>query len=142
MEESSDLIKFLDAQRSDYAGALSEIRSGRKQGHWIWYIFPQIAGLGFSSTSAHYAISDLEQAGRYFKHPVLGKRLVEISEAMLTVQGKSARQILGSPDDLKLRSSMSLFNLLDQTHPVFQAVLDKYFEGVPDPRTLDAVGRK
>ena len=139
--DSEDLSKFLDAQQRDYAGALAEIRNGRKQGHWIWYIFPQVAGLGFSSTSAHYAIKDLGQASRYLKHPVLGKRLIEISEAILAIQGKSALQILGSPDDLKLRSSMTLFNLLDETHPVFQAVLDKYYEGKADQRTVDLVGR-
>ena len=140
MFSDSDLDKFLNAQNRDYTNALAEIRRGRKQGHWIWYVFPQIAGLGMSSTSVFYAIQSLEQADRYLRHPVLGKRLIEISNAVLSIEGKNANQIMGSPDDLKLRSSMSLFNLVNDTDPVFQAVLDKYFKGVPDEKTLAIVG--
>ncbi|TLV00415.1 DUF1810 domain-containing protein [Dyadobacter luticola] len=136
---SSNLQKFLDAQKNDYDSALAEIKNGRKVGHWIWYIFPQIKGLGMSSTSAHYAIETLDEAAQYLAHPVLGKRLIEISGAMLAIKGKSANQVLGSPDDLKLRSSMTLFCLVPETNPVFQAVLDKYYEGKPDPRTLALV---
>lgn len=132
----SDLDKFVKAQEQDYAGALEEMKRGRKQGHWIWYVFPQITGLGMSSTSMHYAIKDLEQANRYFQHPVLGKRLVETANAVLAVEGKTANQIMGSPDDLKLRSSMTLFSLVKNADPVFQAVLNKYFEGRPDQKTL------
>lgn len=136
-----DLQKFLDAQQSAYDAALTEIKNGRKRGHWMWYIFPQIKGLGLSNTANYFAIENLDQAKRYLEHPVLGKRLVEISGAMLAVEGKSAYQILGSPDDLKLRSSMTLFSLLPETDPVFQAVLDKYYEGKADWRTLALVGK-
>ncbi|MGN7890062.1 DUF1810 domain-containing protein [Dyadobacter sp. 22481] len=137
-----DLQKFLDAQQSDYDAALSEIKNGRKRGHWMWYIFPQIKGLGHSSTANYFAIENLDQARRYFEHPLLGKRLVEISGAMLAVEGKSAYHILGIPDDLKLRSSMTLFSLLPETDPVFEAVLEKYYEGEADLRTLALVGKR
>ena len=132
----SDLDKFVKAQARDYAGALEEMKRGRKQGHWIWYVFPQITGLGMSSTSMHYAIKDLEQANRYFQHPVLGKRLIETANAVLAVEGKTANQIMGTPDDLKLRSSMTLFSMVKNADPVFQAVLDKYFDGEPDQKTV------
>ncbi len=137
MKSENDLDKFVSAQNRDYDMALAEIKKGRKRGHWIWYIFPQVSGLGMSSTSAFYGIDTIEQASRYLEHPLLGKRLVEISKAILEINGKTANQILGSPDDLKLRSSMTLFNLLPNTNPVFQAVLDKYFNGKPDQRTID-----
>ena len=137
----SDLNKYLAAQERDYAGALAEMRSGRKRGHWIWYVFPQIAGLGMSSTSVHYAIEDLEQANRYFKHPVLGKRLVEIAAAILAVEGKTANEIMGSPDDLKLRSSMTLFSMVTNADPVFQEVLNKYFDGKPDQKTIEILNK-
>jgi len=136
MKRKADLEKFLEAQEKDYSIALAEIKNGRKQSHWIWYIFPQIAGLGFSGTSAFYAIEDLQHASDYLQHPVLGSRLIEVSRSILGIEGKTARQILGSPDDLKLRSSMTLFSLADQSDPVFAAVLDKYFEGKPDPKTI------
>ncbi|MCF2491057.1 DUF1810 domain-containing protein [Dyadobacter sp. CY347] len=138
----SDLNRFLTAQERDYAGALAEIKRGRKQGHWIWYVFPQIKGLGMSSTSVHYGIEDLDEANRYLQHPVLGKRLVEISNAILDVTGKSANQILGSPDDLKLRSSMTLFSMAEDADPVFQAVLDKYFDGKPDQKTIEILRKQ
>ncbi|MBE9461543.1 DUF1810 domain-containing protein [Dyadobacter subterraneus] len=139
MNLEDDMDKFVSAQNRDYNQALAEIKNGRKQGHWIWYIFPQISGLGMSTTSAFYGIKNIGQASRYLEHPVLGKRLIEISNAILEIKGKTANQILGSPDDLKLRSSMTLFNLVKNTDPVFQAVLDKYFNGIPDQRTIDLV---
>ena len=139
MNLEDDMDKFVSAQNRDYNQALAEIKNGRKQGHWIWYIFPQISGLGMSTTSAFYGIKNIGQASRYLEHPVLGKRLIEISSAILEIKGKTANQILGSPDDLKLRSSMTLFNLVKNTDPVFQAVLDKYFNGIPDQRTIDLV---
>ena len=139
MKPEDDLKRFLDAQDQDYKRALSEIRNGRKQGHWIWYIFPQISGLGFSSTTAYYGIKNLQEATGYLKHPVLGSRLIEIAKALLSVEGKTANHILGNPDDLKVKSSMTLFNLVENTDPVFQAVLDKYYNGLPDQRTLDIV---
>ena len=131
-----DLNRFLDAQEEDFEIALAEIKNGRKRSHWMWYIFPQIAGLGFSYTSKLYAIKDLAEAGDYLQHPILGKRLVEISEALLEIEGKTAHQIFGSPDDMKLKSSMTLFGSLTNTNPVFQKVLDKYYDGAKDERTL------
>ena len=136
MASESLLKRFLTAQEGDYARALAEIKNGRKQSHWMWYIFPQIAGLGFSETAKFYAINDIQEARDYLEHSVLGSRLIEISSALLQHKGKTANQIFGSPDDLKLRSSMTLFSLANDTDPVFQAVLDKYYGGSPDPKTL------
>jgi uncharacterized protein (DUF1810 family) len=135
----NDLKRFLEAQEDDYATALAEIKAGRKRSHWMWYIFPQIAGLGFSSTSQFYAIKDRGEATSYLAHPVLGKRLVEISNALLEIEGKTASEIFGSPDDMKLKSSMTLFGALENTDSVFQKVLDKYFEGGKDQRTLGLI---
>lgn len=134
-----DLKRFLEAQEEDFEIAFSEIKQGRKQSHWMWYIFPQIAGLGFSSTSKFYAIKDIKEAEEYLQHPVLGKRLIEISEALLEIEGKTAHQIFGSPDDMKLKSSMTLFAALDETNPVFEKVLDKYFDSEKDERTLQII---
>ena len=134
-----DLKRFLEAQERDYATALAEIKRGSKRSHWMWYIFPQINGLGFSATSKFYAIKNKTEAENYLAHPVLGERLVEISNALLAVEGKTANQIFGSPDDAKLKSSMTLFGALDETNPVFQKVLDKYFNGAKDRRTLDLI---
>jgi len=139
-EKMQDLNRFIDAQKDDFERALSEIRAGRKQSHWMWYIFPQIAGLGFSSTSKFYAIRNKTEAESYLAHPTLGRRLVEISNALLEIDGKTAHQIFGNPDDLKLKSSMTLFGALENTDPVFQKVLDKYFDGAADQRTLDLLG--
>lgn len=135
-----DLQRFLDAQERDFETALSEIRGGRKRSHWMWYIFPQIAGLGFSSTSKFYAVKDRQEAEDYLRDPVLGKRLVEISNALLEIEGKTVNQIFGSPDDAKLKSSMTLFGALENTDPVFQEVLDKYFDGAKDEKTLKLIG--
>ena len=133
----SDLKRFLEAQENDYARALAEIKTGSKRSHWMWYIFPQIAGLGFSSTSKFYAIENRTEAESYLAHPNLGARLVEISNALLEIEEKTASQIFGSPDDLKLKSSMTLFGALEETNPVFRKVLDKYFDGEEDRRTLE-----
>ena len=135
----NDLKRFAGAQERDYAAALSEIRGGRKRTHWMWYIFPQIAGLGLSETSRFYAIRDVSEAEEFLAHPVLGRRLVEISNALLEVEGKTANQIFGSPDDMKLKSSMTLFGALDETNPVFQNVLNKYFSGAKDEKTLQLI---
>jgi uncharacterized protein (DUF1810 family) len=135
----NDLKRFLDAQENDFERALAEIKRGRKQSHWMWYIFPQIAGLGSSETSRFYAVKTLAEAELYLAHPVLGARLVEISEALLEIEGKTANQIFGSPDDMKLKSSMTLFGALKNTNPIFQSVLDKYFNGTNDLRTLQLI---
>ena len=135
----NDLKRFLEAQENDFATALAEIRRGRKKSHWMWYIFPQIAGLGFSSMSKFYAINDRSEAQNYLAHLVLGERLVEISNALLEVEGKTANQIFGSLDDVKLKSSMTLFGALENTNPIFQKVLDKYFNGGKDQKTLELI---
>ena len=132
------LERFLSAQERDYEIAISEIRSGRKQSHWMWYIFPQIQGLGYSSMAQFYAIKDREEAVAYLKHPVLGKRLVEISEALLNLRENDARKVMGYPDDLKLKSSMTLFYAISDKE-IFRAVLEKFFDGELDKKTLDII---
>jgi len=136
IEGYPELEKFIAAQELDYATALNEISNGRKQSHWMWYIFPQIQGLGFSDTAKHYAIRDLKQAADYLVHPVLGTRLIEISKRLLTHTELSAKEIFGSPDDLKLRSCMSLFAAVRNAPSVFQQVLDQFFSGEKDLKTL------
>lgn len=138
---SVDLERFVRAYDDDYAQALAEIRAGRKRSHWMWYIFPQIQGLGFSPTAQYYAIRDLQEARDYLAHPVLGARLKEISSALLDLNGLSASEIFGYPDDLKLRSSMTLFRMADLNEPVFLEVLEKYYDGKPDARTVELAGR-
>lgn len=134
-----DLNRFISAQERSYDAALREIKAGRKRTHWMWYIFPQIAGLGFSSTAQFYAISSMQEAKDYYAHPVLGKRLVEISEALLALDTSDAGAVMGYPDDLKLRSSMTLF-LAASGDAVFQRVLDKFYSGKPDSKTLNILG--
>lgn len=129
----------MDAQESTYAIALSEIRNGRKQSHWMWYIFPQIKGLGFSEMSKLYAIRNRDEANQFLEHKILGSRLIEISNELMKLTGKSAHQIFGSPDDMKLQSCMTLFASLVNTPPVFQSVLDKYFTGTKDHKTLQFI---
>ena len=136
---SYDLNRFITAQERSYDAALSEIRSGRKRTHWMWYIFPQIEGLGRSSTAQYYAISDLQEAKEYYAHPVLGPHLVEISEALLSLDGDNATTVMGYPDDLKLKSSMTLFAIASG-NPVFTKVLDKYFDGRQDRWTVKILG--
>lgn len=129
------LKRFLTAQERSYATALAEIKAGRKRSHWMWYIFPQIAGLGMSSTAQYYSIQDRLEAEEYMAHPVLGTRLLEISRALLALESSDASAVMGYPDDLKLRSCMTLFAQVSDD-PVFEAVLDKFYGGRPDPRTL------
>lgn len=131
-----DLSRFHRAQRGSYADALEEIRAGRKRSHWIWYIFPQLQGLGFSSTSQFYALRDLDEARAYLADPVLRERLLEISGALLALPGSDPSAVMGYPDDLKLQSCMTLFELADPECPVFPAVLEKYYGGERDKRTL------
>ena len=130
------LQRFIDAQKEDYQTALSEIKNGRKRSHWMWYIFPQIQGLGSSETAMYYAIKNIDEAEAFLAHPVLGKRLIEISNELLSLQENDAHQIFGSPDDLKLKSSMTLFSSLNNTNPAFQSVLEKFYQGTKDDRTL------
>ena len=136
MPDDYNLNRFLEAQESTYQTALSEITNGKKRSHWMWYIFPQVAGLGFSETSQYYGIKTIAEAKAYLNHPVLGKRLIEISEVLLTINGKSANQVFGSPDDMKLKSSMTLFAAISDEDSVFNKVLEKYFDGKEDAKTL------
>ena len=134
-----NLQRFITAQETDFATALAEIKRGRKQSHWMWYIFPQIQGLGFSETSRFYAIKNIQEAEAYVQHPVLRERLVEICEALLLIPGSKATAIFGSPDDLKLKSSMTLFSLVKNSPLVFQKVLNKFFQGNKDLKTLQLI---
>ena len=131
-----DLERFVSAQKYDYETALKEIQSGRKRSHWMWYIFPQLRGLGRSDTAYYYGISGAEEAKAYLEHPVLGPRLVEISEALLDLEDRDAARIFGFPDDLKLRSCMTLFSAVSEEGSVFQQVLDAYYRGERDERTM------
>jgi uncharacterized protein (DUF1810 family) len=130
-----DLDRFVAAQEGVYAGALAELRAGRKTGHWIWFVFPQMAGLGRSEMSARYAISSLDEARAYLDHPVLGPRLRECAAAMLATHGRSADEILGSIDAVKLRSSMTLFLRAVPDEAIFRDVLHRYYGGVADAAT-------
>lgn len=139
MRNHTNLERFLKAQERDYAIALSEIKKGKKQSHWMWYIFPQIHGLGLSETSRFYAIKNRKEAADYLKDPVLGKRLIDICNELLKLENNDAHKIFGSPDDMKLHSSMTLFSSLPDTDPVFIKVLDKYFAGTKDDKTLQII---
>ncbi len=132
---ASNLKRFIDAQETDYQTALAEIKSGRKHSHWMWYIFPQIQGLGFSETAKFYAIKDAQEAADFLAHPVLGSSLLEICAALLVLASDDAHSLMGSPDDLKLKSSMTLFASL-HANPVFQQILDKFYGGTQDDKTL------
>jgi uncharacterized protein (DUF1810 family) len=137
-----DLNRFLSAQKEVYDRALAELRGGRKRSHWMWYLFPQIEGLGHSPTTRLYSIKSLDEARQYLAHPILGKRLIECTEAVLAVRGLSAEDIFGHPDDWKLQSSMTLFELVSGPDAVFSRVLERYFQDRRDPRTLEIVGKK
>jgi uncharacterized protein (DUF1810 family) len=136
VSDAFDLERFADAQRDIYEQALSEIRGGRKQSHWMWFVFPQLAGLGSSPTSRFYAIENIDEARAYLGHPILGKRLAECAEVVLAIEGKSASEIFGSPDDMKLQSCMTLFALASRAGSIYERVLDKFFAGEQDRETI------
>jgi uncharacterized protein (DUF1810 family) len=136
-----ELERFIDAQKNTYSDALSEIKNGKKKSHWMWFVFPQVQGLGNSEFARKYAIRDLEEATEYLNHPELRARLVEISTAMLQSGHNNATAILGKPDDMKLHSSMTLFSLVEGADPVFKQVLNKFFGGKKDEKTLRILGR-
>ena len=136
MNDPFDLQRFVVAQERIHEQALAEIRAGLKRSHWMWFVFPQLAGLAFSPMSQQYAIQNIEEARAYLLHPILGPRLLACAEAALAVQGRSARQIFGSPDDLKLRSCATLFASVSPPDSVFHRLLDKYYDGQSDDRTL------
>ncbi len=135
----NNLQRFIDAQENDYDIALAEIEHGRKRSHWMWYIFPQVQGLGYSETSRFYAIKNIDEAEEYLKHPILGERLIRICNALIKNPGNDANKIFGSPDNMKLKSSMTLFAELPGTHPVFQSVLDQFFNGEKDSQTIQVL---
>jgi uncharacterized protein (DUF1810 family) len=131
-----DLERFVDAQAGVYEEALVEIQHGRKRSHWMWFIFPQIDGLGMSEMSRRYAIKSIEEAKAYLAHPVLGPRLVELAESLLRIEERGAFEIFGSPDDMKLRSSATLFAHVSPADSVFRQLLNRFFDGKADARTL------
>lgn len=136
---NTDLTRFLDAQNKLYLTAFSEIKKGKKETHWMWFIFPQIKGLGTSDTSTHYAIADIKEAAEFLAHPILGKHLMEISELLLRLKPKSAASIFGDLDAQKLRSSMTLFTQIENSNTVFQEILNTFFSGEKDPLTLSII---
>jgi uncharacterized protein (DUF1810 family) len=136
MSDPFDLQRFVDAQAPVYAEVVAELRQGRKQSHWMWFIFPQFAGLGHSAMAQRYAIGSRDEARAFLGHAVLGPRLSETTALVVAVQGRTIREILGSPDDLKFRSSMTLFAAVS-SDPVFAAALTKFYGGAPDRRTLE-----
>ncbi len=142
VQRGYDLERFVQAQQGSYEQALSEIRNGRKRSHWMWYIFPQFSGLGFSRISRYYAISSVDEATAYLNHPVLGPRLIECAEAVLAIKGRSAHEIFGSPDDLKLGSCATLFASVAEPASVFHRLLETYFDGVPDSKTLELLRKR
>ena len=135
MTTQPNLQRFIDAQSSTYQTALAEIKAGRKRSHWMWFIFPQIQGLGLSETARFYAIADAQEAKDYLNHPILGARLLEICQALLGLAASDAHAIFGSPDDLKLKSAMTLFASVASS-PVFGRVLDKFYDSAEDDKTL------
>lgn len=137
--QTDNIERFLKIQSNDYKKALEEIRGGQKRSHWMWYIFPQVRGLGFTEISVYYSIKSIEEAKEYINHPILGLRLREITEALLRLQSNNAIIIMGNSDALKLRSSMTLFASLPNTDPLFQKVLDKFYGGEPDINTLEII---
>jgi uncharacterized protein (DUF1810 family) len=136
-----DLQRFLDAQAPVYERVRQELREGRKQTHWMWFIFPQMAGLGSSAMARRYAIASLAEAEAYLSHPVLGSRLTECVQLVNAVEGRTAEEILGHPDDWKLRSCLTLFLQVAPEHKVFKGALDKYYGGAFDLKTLEIIGR-
>jgi uncharacterized protein (DUF1810 family) len=140
MSDPYDLARFVRAQAPVIAQVLDELRAGSKRSHWMWFVFPQLRGLGTSSMAQRFGISSLAEARAYLAHPVLGPRLLECCRLMLQVQGRSAQAILGSPDDLKFRSCCTLFALAAPHEPVFQQCLDRFYGGRQDPRTVALCG--
>lgn len=137
MDDPHDLQRFVAAQNPIYPQVCAELAAGAKASHWMWFVFPQLKGLGRSAIAQHYGIASKAQAQAYWRHPVLGPRLRQCAELVLAVPGKTALQILGSPDEMKFRSSMTLFAQVAPDEPVFQRALQKYFGGEADPATLE-----
>lgn len=140
MADEFNLNRFVCAQAPVYDAALRELDAGEKTSHWMWFVFPQLRGLGRSSTASFYGIASAAEASAYWRHPVLGARLAECCTAVLRIKGKTALEVFGSPDDMKLKSSMTLFERAISDEPVFAQVLDRYFDGHRDERTLQLLG--
>ncbi len=135
--DEHDLQRFVEAQARNYAQALLELKAGQKRSHWMWYVFPQLEGLGRSAVAQRFAIEDVEEAKAYLAHPILGVRLLECTRAVLAVGGREAREIFGFPDVLKFRSSMTLFERAAPDQSDFASALEKYYGGERDPQTLE-----
>ena len=142
MKDPFNLQRFVEAQSTAFERARAELLAGRKVTHWMWFVFPQLEGLGRSEMARRYAISSLAEARAYLEHPILGPRLVECTRIVNRLDGKSAREVFGAPDDLKFRSSLTLFARVASGEPVFDQALAKYFDSVSDPMTLERLGRK
>jgi len=136
MNLDDGIERFLSAQENTYDKALREIKNGMKESHWMWFVFPQIRGLGFTEYNVYFGLKDLDEAREYLEHPILGKRLVEISQAALGQKGKTAMEIFGRPDERKLKSCMTLFSQIQNADPVFTKVLEKFYNGVKDEKTI------
>lgn len=141
MSDTFHLDRFVAAQTSVMDQVRRELQAGRKRTHWMWFVFPQLAGLGHSATAQHYAIGSLDEARAYLAHPLLGQRLIDCTGLVTAVAGRSAREIFGAPDDMKFHSCMTLFALADPGQPAFGEALDRYFDGRQDPQTLDRLGQ-
>lgn len=141
-DDPFDLQRFVDAQAGTYEAACRELAAGRKRSHWMWFVFPQLAGLGFSPTAQFYGIGSRAEVLAYWRHPLLGPRLAACAQLVLEADAASAHAIFGSPDDLKLRSCMTLFAAVVPEEPVFRAVLDRWFGGEPDARTVERLARE
>ena len=142
MKEQLDLLRFKNAQALKYEEALKEIKNGEKQSHWMWYIFPQIKGLGYSFNAQYYGIQDLQEAKEYLNDEILGKRLIEISKELLELKTNNATKVFGYPDDIKLCSSMTLFAYISENDSVFHKVLEKYFDSKMDELTLNIINNQ
>ena len=141
MDDNYNLERFIEAQEGIYKTAVSELKNGHKTSHWMWYIFPQIKGLGFSSMSMQYSISSLREAEEYLDHPILVSRIRECTRIVLDINDYSAKQIFGSIDEIKFRSSMTLFNYVQNNENIFELALVKYFNGIQDNRTLELLSK-
>ena len=138
----ADLNRFIQAQSQYYTQALQELRAGQKRSHWMWFIFPQLKGLGHSSYASHYGVDSLQEARSYLQHPILGQRYLELCQVLATLPQQDIRAILGSPDDMKLRSSLTLFKIAsDRKIALFQTLLDRYYQGADDPQTLKLLAK-
>jgi uncharacterized protein (DUF1810 family) len=141
MVSNNTLNRFIEAQQNIYPQVLKELHAGKKTSHWMWFILPQIEGLGNSSTAKYYSIKSIKEAKEYIDHPILGKRLLECSNIIVKIEGKSVEDVFGYPDNLKLKSCMTLFNFVSPEQKVFEIVLKKYFSGEEDEQTLSTVGK-